>query len=172
VFAVGSAGAFTVTTTAGYPSPTTLSVSGALPVGVGFTDNGDGTATLAGVPVAGSAGSYPVTIGASNTAGTAQQAFTLTVHQSPAFTSASSATFTRGSVGSFTVTTTAGYPAATTLTRTGALPVGVSFTDNGNGTATIAGTPTAAGSFPITITASNGATADATQAFTLTVIKK
>jgi hypothetical protein len=60
-------------------------------------------------------------------------------------------------------------PAAATITKTGTLPAGVSFTDNHNGTATIAGTPTVAGAFTITITASNGASTNATQTFTLTV---
>lgn len=36
-------------------------------------------------------------------------------------------------------------------TETGALPTGVTFTDNGNGTATIAGTPSTSGSFPINV---------------------
>ncbi|MDQ1741215.1 MAG: large repetitive protein, partial [Pseudonocardiales bacterium] len=173
-FVVGSAGNFTVTTTAGYPVATTITKTGALPSGVSFTDNGDGTATLSGTPAAGTAGSYPLTITATNAAGNRQQSFTLTVtpaSASPVITSADHATFAMGSAGSFTVTTTAGYPAATTITKTGSLPAGVSFTDNGDGTATIAGTPTVAGAFPITITASNGATTDATQSFMLTVTK-
>ncbi len=45
-----------------------------------FIDNGDGTATLAGTPAAGTGGSYPFTITASNGIGTdATQSFTLTV---------------------------------------------------------------------------------------------
>ena len=57
------------------------------------------------------------------------------------------------------------------LSKTGALPAGVSFTDNGDDTATIAGTPAAGtgGSYPLTIKASNGVSPDATQTFTLTV---
>ena len=173
-FVVGSAGSFTVTTTAGYPAATTLTKTGALPSGVSFTDNGDGTATIAGTPAAGTTGSYPLTITATNAAGSAQQSFTLTVvpaNASPVITSADHASFSAGSAGSFTVTTTAGYPTATTLTKTGTLPAGVTFTDNHDGTATIAGTPTVAGAFTITITASNGASTDATQSFTLTVTK-
>ncbi|HEV2885498.1 MAG TPA: putative Ig domain-containing protein, partial [Jatrophihabitans sp.] len=174
-FVVGTAGSFTVTTTAGYPVATTITKTGTLPSGVSFTDNGDGTATLAGTPAAGTDGSYPLTISATNAAGNRQQSFTLTVvpaNASPVITSADHATFAFGTAGSFTVTTTAGYPVATTITKTGSLPGGVSFTDNGDGTATIAGTPTAAGAFPITITASNGASTDATQSFMLTVTKK
>ena len=73
----------------------------------------------------------------------ATQSFTLTVNQAtrPAITSATSTTFTVGTAGSFTVTTT-GFPTPT-LSETGALPSGVTFTDNGNGTATLSGTPTA-----------------------------
>ena len=38
-----------------------------------------------------------------------------------------------------------------TFTETGALPTGITFTDNGDGTATIAGTTTAAGNYPISV---------------------
>ena len=44
---------FTVTT-AGTPTPA-ITVTGTLPAGVTFVDNGDGTATLAGTPAAGPA---------------------------------------------------------------------------------------------------------------------
>ena len=138
-----------------------------------FTDNGDGTATLAGTPAAGTGGSYPITITATNSTGHTDQSFTLTVNQPPTISSADHATFSVGSAGSFTVTTTAGYPAATTLSHTGTLPSGVSFTDNGDGTATLAGTPAAGtgGSYPITITATNS-TGHTDQSFTLTVGKR
>jgi hypothetical protein len=167
-FAAGSAGTFTVTT-GGYPNAS-LSETGTLPSGVTFTDNGDGTATLAGTPAAGTGGSYPITITAGNGVGPdATQSFTLTVNEAPSITSGSATTFTAGSAGTFTVTTD-GYPNAS-LSETGTLPSGVTFTDNGDGTATLAGTPAAGtgGSYPITITASNGISPDATQSFTLTV---
>lgn len=85
-----------------------------------------------------------------------------------AITSANATTFQQGQFGSFAVTATAA-PAITGITESGSLPAGVTFTDNGDGTATISGTPTASGNFPITITASNGSGPDATQPFTLTV---
>ena len=56
-----------------------LSKTGALPGGVTFTDNGNGTATLAGTPDVGSGGTYPVTITATNNLGSDHQVFTLTV---------------------------------------------------------------------------------------------
>jgi hypothetical protein len=63
----------------GVPTPTIQSVGG-LPSGVSFTDNGDGTATIAGTPPAGSAASYPLTITASNGNGSnSVQDFTLNV---------------------------------------------------------------------------------------------
>ncbi|HEU5268342.1 MAG TPA: putative Ig domain-containing protein, partial [Jatrophihabitans sp.] len=170
-FTVGSAGSFTVTTHAGFPVATTLTETGSLPSGVTFTDNGDGTATLAGTPAGGTGGSYPLTLTATNTVGHTDQAFTLTVSQSPVITSADHTTFTVGTAGSFTVTTTAGNPATTTITETGSLPSGVSFTDNGDGTATLSGTPVAGtgGTYALTFTASNGVPPNATQSFTLTV---
>ena len=66
--------------------------------------------------------------------------------------------------------TTTGFPTSA-LTETGALPTGVTFVDNGDGTATLAGTPAAGtgGTYALTITAANGVTPDATQSFTLTV---
>jgi hypothetical protein len=85
----------------------------------------------------------------------------------PGITSANSTTFTAGAAGTFTVTAT-GTPTPT-VTKTGTLPTGVTFVDNSNGSATLAGTPTTSGSYPLTITAHNTATPDATQSFTLTV---
>jgi subtilase family serine protease len=87
----------------------------------------------------------------------------------PGITSASSTTFTEGTAGSFTVTAS-GTPTPT-LAVSGTLPSGVTFTDNGNGTATLAGTPASgtAATYPLTITASNGVAPDASQSFTLTV---
>jgi len=167
-FTVGTAGTFTVTTT-GYPKPT-ITESGTLPAGVSFTDNGNGTATLAGTPAAGTGGAYALTITSANDVSpVATQSFTLTVHQAPAIASAGAATFTVGTAGSFTVTTS-GYPTPA-VTRSGTLPAGVSFTDNGNGTATLAGTPSAGsdGTYALTITANNGVSPVATQSFALTV---
>jgi hypothetical protein len=81
-FQVGNAGGFTVTTT-GQPTPV-LSATGTLPSGVSFIDNGDGTASISGTPVAGTSGSYPITIKASNgTSPDAEQSFMLTVQAPP-----------------------------------------------------------------------------------------
>jgi len=83
----------------------------------------------------------------------------------PAITSADSTTFTEGTLGNFNVTATGSPPP--TFTETGALPSGVTLAADG----TLSGTPASGtfGTYPITITATNGNAPDATQSFTLTV---
>src|SRR5271166_3778960 len=164
-FTVGQAGSFTITT-AGNPTAA-ITETGALPAGVTFTDNHNGTATLAGTPQAGTGGIYPLTFTANN-GFSATQSFTLTVNEAPAITSAAQTSFTVDQAGSFTITTT-GNPTAA-ISETGALPARVTFTDNHDGTATLAGTPPAGtdGTYPLTFTASNSVGSDA-QPFTLTV---
>jgi hypothetical protein len=170
-FAVGTAGTFSVTTTGNPNAALSATSTPALPSGVTFKDNGDGTATLSGTPPQGSQGTYTLTITAQNAAGTTMQSFVLTVNSGLAITSAASASATSGTPFSFTVTTV-GTPAPA-ISRAGTLPPGISFTANANGTATLSGTPTAAarGQYPITFTARNS-TGTASQAFVLTVNNK
>ena len=92
--------------------------------------------------------------------------FTYNLSSAPAITSANTTTFTVGTPGTFTVTAT-GAPAPT-LSQTGALPGGVTFTP---ATGVLAGTPTTAGTFPLTINAVNGNPPNASQAFSLVVNK-
>ena len=168
-FTVGSAGTFTVATVA---TPTAaISVGGALPAGVTFVDNGDGTGALSGTPLAATSGTYPLTFTATNSVGTTTQSFTLIVQGGPAITSANATTFTAGGPGTFTVIGT-GLPLPT-LTVAGPLPAGVTFVDNGNGTGTLGGTPApgSGGTYPLQITAANGVLPNATQNFTLTVVQ-
>jgi hypothetical protein len=168
-FTVAQAGTFTVTTT-GFPTAT-IGHGGTLPAGVNFISNGDGTGTLSGTPAAGTGGTYPLSFEATNTVGSSGiQTFTLTVHDLPAITSASSTTFTVGAAGSFMVTTT-GFPVPSIARGGVALPSGVSFVDQGNGTGTLAGTPAAAtgGTYAITFTATNSTGSTPPQNFTLTV---
>src|SRR5690606_2537895 len=100
----------------------------------------------------------------------ATQSRTLTVSEAPVVSSLPTAGFTVGTAASFAVISEPGFPAATTLTATGDLPDGMTFADNGDGTATIAGTPAdgSAGSYPITVEADNGVLST-TQSLTLTV---
>jgi Bacterial Ig-like domain (group 3)/Kelch motif/Galactose oxidase, central domain len=95
---------------------------------------------------------------------------TVQIGAAPKITSGNTATFTFGTPGtSFTVTTT-GVPLPT-VSESGSLAPGLSFTANSDGTATISGTPTTAGSYPITITAHSGFGPDATQTLTIVVNK-
>ena len=89
-----------------------------------------------------------------------------TVVEVPAITSANNATFTVGTSGTFTVTAT-GYPAAG-ITESGAMPGGITYVNNNNGTGTLSGKATVSGIYSITFTAANGVGAAATQSFTLT----
>jgi hypothetical protein len=165
-FPDGVSNAFAVTTS-GYPLAS-ITESGPLPDGVTFSDNGDGTATILGTPS--TPGSYPITLAATNGIGAdATQHFTLVVPGAATFMSAASATMVTGIAASFTVVTTS-QPTAV-LSESGALPSGVTFVDNGDGTATISGTPAAGtgGSYPLTLSADYGAAAPVTQRFSLTI---
>jgi hypothetical protein len=81
-FTIGLPGTFTVTAS-GFPPPA-LIVTGTVPPGMTFVDNGDGTATLIGTPAAGTSGVYNLTETATNGSGSAVQNFALTVVQPPA----------------------------------------------------------------------------------------
>ena len=111
-------------TTTGSPAPS-ITESGALPSGMTFKDNGNGTATISGTPASGSQGSYPVTLSATNSSGsTATLALAITVNAAtaPTITSSSVADFTLNSAGAVAVTTT-GSPARR-LPRPGRCPPG------------------------------------------------
>jgi len=88
-------------------------------------------------------------------------------------TSAPTATFTAGTAGSFTVTTaTTQSPTAQevpSLSIAGKLPAGLTFADNGDGTGTISGTPTAAGTTTVRVRATNEVSPAAAQEVTITV---
>jgi hypothetical protein len=144
-------------------------LSGAdLPPSVTFTDNGNGTGTLYGIPAAGTAGVYSLFLTDHNgSPKDAVQAFTLTINQKLVITSAATSTFTVGTHKTFDVTTS-GFPVAS-LSASG-LPSGLKFTDDGDGDGTISGTPgpNDGGTYKVTITAHNG-NGTVTQTFSLVV---
>lgn len=162
----GTAFSFQVTTS-GAPVAA-VAQAGTLPSGVTFTAGTDGTATLAGTAAAGTGGSYPLTLTATNTLGTATQAFTLTVQGAPAITSPATGTAVVGTAFSMGITSTGSPTPSAAVTG---LPAGLTFTADTSGGGTISGTPTGdGGAYPITVTATNGA-GTATQTLTLTVRK-
>jgi hypothetical protein len=171
IFPQGIQDTFTITTS-GDPVAKITS-SGHLAGGVKFVDNGDGTATLFGRPGGGNGllGDYALTFTASNgVSPAATQNFTLTISRPPRITSVNNATFVLGTAKTFTITTRNTVPKST-LSFTGTLPGGVTFTPLTNGTATLSGTAVAGskGVYFLTITAVNGTLPNAVQLFTLTV---
>lgn len=76
---VGTPAVVTVRADGGWPAPAALSVVGALPNGLRFVDQGNGTGQVLGTPAAGTAGSWQVTIIGDNGVGTARTTVTITV---------------------------------------------------------------------------------------------
>jgi len=160
-------------------SPYTFAWTGTPPPGLMLSSAG----VLSGTPT--TAGPFSFTIKATDAStgtgpytGSRNYSVTInpvTTEQAPSITSANSASFTTGKAGSFSVTTT-GTPTPT-LTNANfgtcpksALPTGVTFTDNGNGTATIASTTASpASTTTFCLNAINGVIPNATQKFTLTI---
>ena len=164
--AAGKALKFKVTTS-GTPTPT-VGEAGIAPwmqLTPG-TKTGAGTARITGRgPAVG--GTYTFFVEATNGPGlpTVQ---TFTVHVL-AITSAASTTFHTGTAGSFTVTTS-GLPSGVVLSA--ALPgklAGLSFHDNGNGTATLSGTPSATDKSSLLTVKATAGLVTAVQKLTVTI---
>ena len=134
-FAPGIAKTFMIAAT-GVPAPA-ITQTGVLPTGISFTAGPP--ATLSGTAAAGTEGTYPITLKAQSAAGSVTQNFTLNIGTKVVFTSPGSATFTAGQFGSFSIITT-GKPTPSLALNT-SIPGGLNFKDNGDGTATISGTP-------------------------------
>jgi len=167
-------GPFKVMTTGGLPM--TLELEGELPNGITFVDNGDGTATVSGVPTSSSSeggcsgteaegdleggdvcGGFAFALTATNDYGTYAQALGMDVNVIPTIDNEPEATFYVGSASSFTVFGT-GIPDPIFYTwEEGILEdAGVQLVDNENGTASIVGTPTTPGEYHFNIHATTG----------------
>jgi hypothetical protein len=139
VAGVARAFSFGVTAT---NSPTSFNIDG-LPVGVSANTT---TGAISGTVAV--AGAYPVTVSANNAAGTGvPTTLTLTVGDVPTITSAGLASGTMGTPFLFTLTANNG---ATSFGVSG-LPPGLSA----NAAGMISGTPSAAGSYAVSVTATN-----------------
>jgi hypothetical protein len=124
-----------------------------LPPGLRLVAHSDGSATIGGTPT-GPAGRTTVAVTAQNTAGSTTETLTVTVQQGPGFLDRTPLTFVAGAFASLPIRTT-GFPAASIAVE-GELPAGLTFADNGDGTAMIAGTPSQGPTeSPVTLTAVN-----------------
>jgi hypothetical protein len=151
-----------------------IQVSGQVGTGFSLTGVAGGlnVCSLSDVNVSGTSGSTTssgrAVLQAACSGGSAIASFTYggtAVNKAPAITSASSTAFTAGSAGSFQATAT-GFPTPA-FSQAGNLPSGVTLSSSG----LLSGTPAAGtgGTYPLTITAANGVSPNATQSFTLTV---
>ena len=165
---VGKAFSFTVTTSGN--GTISLTEAGPLPGGVTFTPQSGGSALIHGTPGAGTGGIYYFNLIATSHAGSATQAFTLTVGQAPVITAPSSQNVVLGAPATITVTTT-GYPTPVVSISAGSLPAGLSASDGTDGILVISGTPQpgSLGSYPLTLSATNSG-GTATKALTIVVV--
>ncbi len=149
---------------AGTPTGTVTFMDGATTLGSVALSSGQAMLTTSAL----SAGANSITAsygGSASFSSSSSATLTQTVNQLPAFTSASSTTFTSGVAGSFSAKAT-GFPTPT-ITESGTLPSGLVFT-GGTGSATLSGTTTAVGTYTISFIATNAA-GTVTQTFTLLV---
>jgi len=145
-----------------------------LPGWLTLTDHGDGTATLTGTPGASDLGAHAVVLRVSDGELSADQVFAITVvdvatNVAPQFTSAPVTVAAQDALYTYTATTFDANGDALAITAP-ALPGWLAFTDHGDGTATLAGAPSAAdlGAHAVVLRVSDGALT-AAQAFTITV---
>ena len=185
-FSVGDPSSFTISTN----QPTgSISEIGALPQGLEFTNNGNGTATISGTPAAGAGGSQTLQLSVTAAAAGTQE-LTLQVNEAPRFTTPTWANFYAGQENSFAVVV-AGYPSLSSAPvsqsqsaadfvagmefTVAGLPADLSFSNlnpegYNTGTLRLNGTPSSSdvGKHVITLSASNGVAA-VKQTFTLNI---
>ena len=162
LFSMTSGVAFTQTLTATGSTPITYAVTaGTLPAGLSLSSAG----VLSGTPSA--AGSYSFTVTATNTAGTDSQAYSGTVAAAATPPDITTTTLSAMSVGvafSQTLAATGTTPITYAVTA-GTLPAGLTLSSAG----VLSGTPTTAGAYSFTVTATNTAGTDP-QAYTGSVV--
>jgi len=149
-----------------------------LPTWLTFTDNGDGTGSLIGTPEAEHVGDHPIELQAQDASGlTAAQTFTVTVTEAggengpPSFASTPGEEATEDSEYSYEIEVTDPDAGDTLEITAMTLPAWLTFTDNGDGTASLSGTPAAAdvGDHDVVLQAADAAGATVEQSFTVTV---
>ncbi|MEW9573010.1 putative Ig domain-containing protein [Rhodanobacter sp. Si-c] len=154
----------TLSTTGGTPGYTYQVTSGVLPAGITVSGN-----TISGTPTGFGNFSFQITAMDSST-GTGPYSsnpvsYTLNVvSAAPVITTATLPGGTVGSAYTATITATGGAPAYTYQITSGTLPAGLQF-NNG----AISGTPTAGGTFPLTVQVTDGNGKTGTQSYSLLI---
>ena len=152
----------------------TISAATALPAWLTLTDNGDGTASLTGTPTGDDVAAHDISLEVFDGTVSGQQDFTITVaaaNDPPTFTSTALTAASVGAAYTYNVTTSDPDVGDTlAITAATALPAWLALADDGDGTATLSGTPDAgdAGDHDVSLEVSDG-TATAVQNFTITV---
>jgi hypothetical protein len=167
----GEAYSYMVTTSdADTPVDQLTLAAGSLPAGLSFTDNGDGTGLLSGTPTG--SGAFEITLSVTDGDYTTWQVFDLLIfpeggntppeiitssipaaNEAQPYEALIEAVDADGHALSFSV---------------GPLPGWLSFTDNGNGTATLSGTPNTVGTFTVSVSVTDGFETDQ-QSYSLVV---
>ncbi|MCB0494691.1 MAG: tandem-95 repeat protein, partial [Cyclobacteriaceae bacterium] len=116
-----------------------------LPSWLNLVDNGDGTAILSGTPLNENVGNNSVVLSVTDAQGAfANQSFLITVintNDPPAFTSIPLTSAQQDALYTYSITTSDQDIGDTRTITATVKPAWLSFTDNGNGTATLSGTP-------------------------------
>jgi len=137
---------YAITTNDGDTSGSSLTLSAvSVPAWLGFTDNGNGTATLTGTPGNGDSGLSQISLSVTDGSYVTQQVYELLVfplggNTAPVISTTSLPETQSGLSYSTDVTATDGEGQNLTLTTT-TLPAWLTFTDNGDNTGTFSGSP-------------------------------
>jgi len=150
----------TVTASGGTGAKTFAIAGGTLPTGLTLSSAG----ILSGTPAA--AGSFTFTVTATDTLGaTTSQLYMMIINPALTIQPASLPAGTANTPYSQTLTASGGTGTKTFATTAGALPTGLTLSTMG----VLSGTPTAAGSFGFTVTATDSAGATGMQGYTIVI---
>ncbi len=150
----------TISATGGTGSLTFSAPSASLPPGLTLS----GAGVLSGTPTA--AGTFPFTVTATDSVGaTSSQGYTMVISPAVAITTSTLPTWTANFAGYNQTINATGGMGSLTFGSTGTLPTGLSLSMDG----ILSGTPTAAGGFSFTVTATDSLGATGSQNFTVTI---